>query len=59
MTGACREFGWNPAFVIHDLPLAQLFAFSACAAWSAGLEPLEGSYEDREFERALDALKGQ
>ena len=43
--------------VLHSLPLAQLFALSACHAWSSGLEPANGTYHDDQFNRELEAVK--
>jgi hypothetical protein len=39
--------------VIHDIPLAQLFALLACNAWSKGLEPVGENYIDREITRLM------
>lgn len=42
---------------IHGIPLNQLFAMVACHAYSNGMEPANGGYEDREFERELARIK--
>ena len=56
IAGICREYHWPPDFVIHELTLAQAFAFSACSAWSNGMEPVNGGYTDWELERQLQIL---
>lgn len=43
--------------MIHELPIAQLLALSACAAWTQGMEPTDGTYEDYEFDRTLARVK--
>ena len=35
--------------VIHDIPLAQIFAMNACNAWANGLEPAGANYEDLDY----------
>ncbi len=35
--------------VIHDIPLAQIFALNACHAWGEGLEPAGENYEDKDM----------
>jgi hypothetical protein len=53
LTSVCSNYGWRIDYALHDVPLAQLLAMNACHAWGQGMEPAEGSYEDRVFERAL------
>lgn len=55
----CRDFGWLPDQAMHDIPLCQLFALTACSAWANGMEPASGSYEDREFDRELAMIKAR
>ena len=45
--------------VIHEIPLAQLLALSACSAWAKGQEPVNGAYEEWELDRELDAIKSR
>lgn len=42
--------------VLHDVPLAQVFALNACHAWGQGLEPSGPNYEDRDMIDALQAI---
>ena len=44
-------------YVLHQVPLLQLFALSACHAWSKGLEPEGENYEDREICRLVTLAK--
>lgn len=43
--------------MIHDIPLKQLLALSACNAWLEGMQPAGETYADMEFMRCLDGIK--
>ena len=57
LTTAVTAMHLRPDEVLHDIPLAQLFALSACHAWFNGLNPSNGTYEDKTFERELARVK--
>jgi hypothetical protein len=44
---------------MHQLPLLQLFALSAYAAYAQGMEPAGATYEDLEYDRELAAIKAR
>lgn len=44
---------------MHDVPLAQLLALTACNSWAQGMEPKNGAYEEREFEREMVRIKAR
>lgn len=39
--------------VLHEIPLAQLFALNACHAWGQGLEVTGMNYEDQDLHTEL------
>ena len=45
---ACKVYGWQPAQVLHEIPLAQVFALNACHAWGEGLDIAGPNYEDQD-----------
>lgn len=42
--------------MIHELPMSQAFALSACAAWASGMEPKNGGYIDRAKDRLVSQM---
>jgi hypothetical protein len=42
--------------VIHEIPLAQLFALNAVGAWNNGLEPSGENYDDRDMNAELERM---
>jgi len=56
LTNACSAFHWPRDYVLHELPLVELFALNACHAWGQGMEPDGETYEDREITRLLLAV---
>lgn len=59
ITGACSSFHWPIQTALHEVPLRQLFALTACNAWGNGLEPAGETYEDRDLQAALDAIRSR
>jgi hypothetical protein len=53
----CREYKAHPATALHEIPLSQLLALVATAAWANGMEPENGAYEEWEFDRELARIK--
>jgi len=45
--------------VIHELPVVQAFALSACSAWASGYTPTNGAYVDWEVERELERINSK
>lgn len=39
--------------VLHDIPIAQVFALNGVHAWGQGLEPSGENYEDRDMNAEL------
>jgi hypothetical protein len=39
--------------VLHDIPLAQVFALNACHAWGDGLDVAGANYEEQDMHVAL------
>lgn len=44
---------------MHQVPLSQLLALNAWSAWSQGMEPASATYEDKEFDREIEAIKAR
>lgn len=42
--------------MIHELPLSQAFAFSACSGWASGMEPKNGGYVEWELDREIERI---
>lgn len=42
--------------VLHDIPLAQIFALNACHAHGQGLNPAGENYEDSEMKEVLAGI---
>ncbi len=59
ISGACRDYRWPPDRAIHDIPICQLLALTACSAWANGMEPENGGYEDRELDREIADIKAR
>lgn len=45
--------------MIHELPMSQAFALSACSGWAGGMVPKNGAYSDWELEREIERLENQ
>jgi len=59
VSGICREYKWKPDYVIHELPMSQAFALSACSGWAGGMIPKNGGPADWELEREITRLEKQ
>ena len=59
MAGACAVFHLPPDHVVHEIPLAQLFALSACHAWGQGLDVAGPNYEDLDMHAELDRIMAE
>jgi len=59
ISGICREYKWKLDYVIHELPMSQAFALSACSGWAGGMVPKNGAYSDWELEREVERLENQ
>ncbi|MCP5534381.1 MAG: hypothetical protein H7A48_14520 [Akkermansiaceae bacterium] len=45
--------------MVHEIPLAQLFALSACHAWGQGLDVAGPNYEDLDMHAELDRIMAE